>query len=1162
MTRTRHTLLSLLFVIAYGAGTAAAQTANLGITKTDGAATSVPGTGITYTIVASNPVGPDAAPGSTVTDTFPAALTGVTWTCVGAGGGTCTAAGAGNIADLVNLPVGGSVTYTVNATIAPGATGMLSNTATVTVPGGFVDPVPGNNSATDTNTLTPTANLAITKTDGAASSVPGTGITYTIVASNAGPSAVTGATVTDNFPAALSGITWTCVASGGSSCTGAGAGNIADAVNLLPGGTATYTVNATISSTATGSLSNTATIAAPGGVTDPALGNNSATDTNSLTPQVNLGISKTDGAASSIPGTPITYTIIASNAGPSAVTGATVTDTFPAALSGITWTCVASGGSSCPGAGAGNIAAAVNLLVGGTATFTVNATINSGATGTLVNTATITVPPGTTETAPANNSATDTNSLTPQADLSITKTDLPDPVVAGTNLVYSITITNHGPSDAVSVGLVDTLPFQVNFVSSIPGGPTCAHALGVVTCSLGTLVASTSTNVTITVAVPSSVVDGVVISNTAVTSSSTADPGPNPNVAVQTTLVEREPDLGVSKTSPFPVIAGTSFDYTVTVENNGPSDASMVVLTDTLPGEVTFVSAVGCMHDGAPFGGDVTCNIGNLVAGASQVFTITVFVEPCTLPGTLMLNEAEVTHNPAETDPGPTPNTFSLLTLVNTLADLSITKVESQDPVLAGDDFFYTVTITNAGPSCARDVDAVDTLPDDVLFLDGRSDATCFSPISGTVVCSQGILTPGQVVTFDIWGRVDCAADDGSIQTNTITVTSSTPDPVAANNTDIENTLVETLTDISLTKTAAPDPVQPASLLTYNFDIRNTGPSNANNVVLTDELPAGVTFNNGTEGCVANGSTVVCDVGVVPCGKVSRVRIRVRVETAESPLVNTASVETSTPETTTANNSSTVSSGVRNVPRYILRLNGAPRFLHESGVDTAIYMIRVQNKTLIASPNAVLVNILPASLELVESMPAPTVVDGQVLTYELGSLAPGETRTILIEARLIAGTSPGTALANVASLTVGGEPIESVTFTGSVRAPRLAVLGQLKASLTTLRRVLAGSRLTSTINIDNTGGVEAKDVVVTMTAPAALQLETAIPPASSVATVDGLTVLTWNIDSIRGPGKGRVRVTQRVPNGLPGGTALPITVDVVDHLNRTGSDSDIVEVRN
>ena len=125
--------------------------ADLAITKTDGVTTVTAGGSTTYTITASNS-GPSNATGATVTDTFPATLT-ATWTCVGAGGGTCTAAGAGNINQTVNLPSGGSVTFTASATISAAATGTLSNTATVTAPAGVTDPAPGNNSATDSDTI-------------------------------------------------------------------------------------------------------------------------------------------------------------------------------------------------------------------------------------------------------------------------------------------------------------------------------------------------------------------------------------------------------------------------------------------------------------------------------------------------------------------------------------------------------------------------------------------------------------------------------------------------------------------------------------------------------------------------------------------------------------------------------------------------------------------------------------------------------------------------------------------------------------------------------------------------------------------------------------------------------------------------------------------------
>jgi hypothetical protein len=85
--------------------------------------------------------------------TFPAQISDASWSCAGAGGGVCTASGTGNISDLVNLPVGSSVTYTIQVTIAAGASGNLVNTASVSVPAGFTDPTPLNDSWTDTDIL-------------------------------------------------------------------------------------------------------------------------------------------------------------------------------------------------------------------------------------------------------------------------------------------------------------------------------------------------------------------------------------------------------------------------------------------------------------------------------------------------------------------------------------------------------------------------------------------------------------------------------------------------------------------------------------------------------------------------------------------------------------------------------------------------------------------------------------------------------------------------------------------------------------------------------------------------------------------------------------------------------------------------------------------------
>ena len=126
----------------------AAVSADLSISKTDGVSEATPGESVIYTIVASN-AGPDTATGATVSDTFPGSLD-CNWTCSGASGGDCALSGSGNISDTVNLPVGGTATYTATCDIASDASGSLVNTATVSFAG---DGNNSNNSAIDTDSL-------------------------------------------------------------------------------------------------------------------------------------------------------------------------------------------------------------------------------------------------------------------------------------------------------------------------------------------------------------------------------------------------------------------------------------------------------------------------------------------------------------------------------------------------------------------------------------------------------------------------------------------------------------------------------------------------------------------------------------------------------------------------------------------------------------------------------------------------------------------------------------------------------------------------------------------------------------------------------------------------------------------------------------------------
>ena len=254
---------------------------------------------------------------------------------------TCTANGA------VTIPPGES--FSVSVIVTPTTSGSLMNPS-----GGIcrVDPdqvVPdinrANNDAWNMVDVTALSDVAVSKTDGLTTVIPGQAITYTMVVTNTGPSSVVGAIISDTMSSKLTSPMWTCAASTGSSCsTPSGSGTISTTVDLLASnGTATLTITATVSASATGTLTNTATITVPVGTIDPNPSNNSATDVNTIVLQPALTISKSSNVSTVLAGSAITYTVRYTNTGGGDATNVIITDTVPisttfAGPSG-TWNC-------------------------------------------------------------------------------------------------------------------------------------------------------------------------------------------------------------------------------------------------------------------------------------------------------------------------------------------------------------------------------------------------------------------------------------------------------------------------------------------------------------------------------------------------------------------------------------------------------------------------------------------------------------------------------------------------------------------------------------------------------------------------------------------------------------------------------------------------------
>jgi uncharacterized repeat protein (TIGR01451 family) len=318
-------------------------------------------------------------------------------------------------AETTPLPV---ISPTPAASNVPVTSTALSPTPTSTVvffPATQTSVISTPRKVTSTATLqstkppAPSADLAITKTDNASAYAANGTLTYTITVLNNGPTSVTGAVVTDPIPAQIASWTWTCsVQNGATGCDGmSGSTNFSDTVNLPAGAGITYTVNAMIAGTATGTLANTASVGLPAANTDPNLANNTSTDTDS--PGIDLQISKSDGVTAYTAGDSLTYTVLVANNSSFTVNGALVTDVLPTQVASASWTCLPAAGATCTPAGTGSINDVVNLPPGLQVTYTITASISSYAYGMLTNTAAVTAPAGFVDIDPGNNSAIDSD---------------------------------------------------------------------------------------------------------------------------------------------------------------------------------------------------------------------------------------------------------------------------------------------------------------------------------------------------------------------------------------------------------------------------------------------------------------------------------------------------------------------------------------------------------------------------------------------------------------------------------------------------------------------------------------------------------------------------------------------------------------------------------
>ena len=227
-------------------------------------------------------------------------------------------------------------------------------------------------------------------------------------------------------------------------------------------------------------------------------------------------------------------------------------------------------------------------------------------------------------------------------------------------------------------------------------------------------------------------------------------------------------------------------------------------------------------------------------------------------------------------------------------ADLAVTSSDTPDPVSQGNNITYTQSVINNGPAAETNATFTDTIPANTTLISFVPPAnwTCNTIAvggTGTFTCTltTGTIAVGASVSFPMIVKVNPATPSGTVITNTPSVASTVGDPNSANNSATSTTVVAspTQSDVSIVKTASPEPVNQGTNLVYSLMVKNAGPAVATGVTVTDTLPAQVSYTSsftaqGT--CAYSAPTVTCNLNSMSVGSTVMITINVAANTFSS----------------------------------------------------------------------------------------------------------------------------------------------------------------------------------------------------------------------------------------------------------------------------------------
>jgi uncharacterized repeat protein (TIGR01451 family)/fimbrial isopeptide formation D2 family protein len=517
-----------------------------------------------------------------------------------------------------------------------------------------------------------------------------------------------------------------------------------------------------------------------------------------------------------------------------------------------------------------------------------------------------------------------------------------DEVIPGTSFIWQMDVTNNGPDPFHGPYVVeDTLPAGVNYEKVIGTDWTCQAAAQVVTCTTPDLTLGLEMGESLpTLQLEVSVDPGVTgdLENTATVSGRTYDKDPSNNTDTDKVTTRPLADLTMIKTSSKPYIVGQQVTYTLAVTNMGPSTAAAALtVTDTLPSGLSIASIDAGSWQCSPSSGetlDLTCVLDEDLAPNTQAPLIQVTVDVLESPGAEAQNCA-VVESPTE-DPKPFDNVGCVSDPVISEVQLELAKkTTGANPVTAGENTEFTITVENLGPAKAKNVQVVDTLEPGLTATSASGKGWTCDVGTGTVVtCTRPNFTlkdsPSDIV---IAAKVASSVPAGTTLKNTATVNTSSPQPGGNPPPAISTVEVVAKADLAIMKSHKRQPWTIGKQGRWFMSVTNNGPSdNPGPITVTDRLPRGTEFvSAGGTGWTCEGAAraFTCTHGPLAAGQsTAEFSVLVNViQGAHPAVVNTATVSSPVPDPNPDNNTATDRVPVLRAPQTAPKLPPSPELI-------------------------------------------------------------------------------------------------------------------------------------------------------------------------------------------------------------------------------------------